>query len=420
MEIKQNKFISIIEYTFALFLILSLNSVYFCAMGPEKNIIITCLLGVALILAIYGIYQLFIRKDRIDRLLVFFILFTVYILVLYFINLKQGTHFSLSQILVIYIFPIISLPIIYYQKKAGYSILKKLSNIIVLLSIISLIGWLLSIAGVPTNSSIMIKWGYICPVNGYFGLDFFPQDSAHFLGLLLPRNTSIFVEAPMFAYVLVIGIAIRKYFVANRSKLITLMLWITVLSTTSTTALIMLIIIYCVNYLVISSEVNSNKILKYLISIGLIIIFGIVIILLLESKQKNMTGSFNIRTDDVMAGIDAWKQHLIVGNGFNSNNVIQQFMNSNRWIQETTGYSSGIFLVLAWGGLYLFMMYISPLFMSRHNKAVLSLQIVNILLLIFVIVPMQFLYIFILMVGVGELLFKGESPLNENSQELSI
>lgn len=415
MEIKQNKFISIIEYIFALFLILSLNSVYFCEIGPGKNLIIMGLLGATVVLTIYGIYQLFVYRDRVDRLLLFFILFTVYILVLYFINLKQGTHILKVQLLAIYIFPVMLLPILYYQKKQNYSILRKISNIVVLLSIISLIGWFLSMAGVPTNLSIVVKWGYIRPVHSYFGLDFFPQDPVHFLGLMLPRNTSIFVEAPMFAYVLIIGIAIRKYFVENRNKFITFVLWFTVISTTSTTALIMLIVIYCINYLILSPQLNSNKALKYIISIGLIISFVVVTIFLIESKQQSMAGSFDLRADDVTAGIDAWKQHLIIGNGFNSNNVIQQFMNSNRWIQETTGYSTGIFLVLAWGGLYLFAMYIMPLFMSKSSKPVLSLQIVNIILLVFVIVPMQFLCIFILMVGVGEMLFKGESPLNENS-----
>lgn len=405
MSIKLRNVISIVEYGFALFLILALNSVYFRTIGAMPKLIKVGLLGFALILSIYGLYRLKKENKDIKRIFIFLFYFAIYMGGLWVLSQSRGYTFTMNQLLTLIIFPILILPILYYQKKDQYSVLIKIYRVVLILAIFSLMGWLLNIFHVHTNYSIYVGWGTARMVNGYFGLSFFPQAPVIFLGIFMPRNTSIFIESPMFAYVLIIAITIRLFLVKNKNRLTGLLLIFTVLTTTSSTALLFLVFVYLVAYLS-KLGVKINKLFLVFMAIVLGAIFCVFIFYIFQQKKNNMSGSYNLRLDDLMAGLQAWSLHPFIGNGINNNTVITEFMNSVRWFTDNTGYSLGLLLPLVYTGIYGVLMYIFPLLTSKNNKSILILNVVNLLLLLIVIVPYDYLCIFIVMVGIGEWIFK--------------
>lgn len=403
MKIKITSIIKSVEYLFAIFLILSLNSVYFCASnGVYRNIITILLLFFTIILNIYGLLRMKQLNEFVNKLVIFVLLFFIYIGIMYMYNVHMGYAISSYQLLILFVFPIFLLPVIYYQKQEKYRLLLVIRDIIFIIAMLSLVGWILKIIGIHTNTSLFVNWGSNYEVKGYFGISYFAQGIVKFFGMMVQRNTGIFVEAPMFAYVLILALTISVFIDNHKSNFKKFIIIMAIFSTTSTTALIMFIMIFLVKYIINMPTDSLKKINKIVLFVIILIFFYIIIYYLLMNKKNDMIGSYSLRQDDIIAGIEAWKLHPLMGNGLNNIDALVNQMSTNRWLTDSTGYSSGIFYILASGGIYLLMMYIFPIFATINKKNICILELLNFFLLLNIIVPISFTVIFILMVGVGE------------------
>lgn len=408
----RNGYVKFVEYIFSIFLILSLNSVYYSTLGMLRPLIIVGLIGSTLVLSIYGIKQMILDDIKVNRLFLFVVFFLVYIITYSQITSSQGFPITKLQMMIMMIFPVLLIPVIYYQRN-NYSLLFKMNNIIIFLAIMSLFFWFLGIMKVPTNMSYTIQWGGTRLAPGYYGLHFFPQGTVSFLGTSILRNTGIFSEAPMYAYILIIGLAMKKFILKNDNKCIDILFIVTIITTTSTTALVMLMLIYLLSYLLnIQNDSSKKHFLKYVLLILLVLIICIIINFLFMSKKEDMSGSYNLRINDVIASFKAWQQHPWIGNGMNNNLAIQQYMSLYRSLEGLTNNSTGILMILAYGGIYLLLFYLVPVLLSFNRKSMFYLQLVNFITLFFIIVPLSFMCIFILMLGVGTVIFNFEKDAN--------
>ncbi|EFU74866.1 hypothetical protein HMPREF9088_0297, partial [Enterococcus italicus DSM 15952] len=199
-----------------------------------------------------------------------------------------------------------------------------------------------------TNSlfiNLSIDWGRIKSIGGNSPFYFVAQQPIVFLGKLLPRNTGIFSEAPM--YSLVLTLALMSYLLIERKKFIldftSIILMITILTTTSTTGVISVLMLY----LFMNISKTSNNYIAMFISILVItpiVIYGGYNII--SAKFAQGIASTSVRLDDIHAGYISWLEKPIMGHGFqNSILAIQSKMAIGRIInlQGNSGFSSGIF-----------------------------------------------------------------------------
>ena len=127
--------------------------------------------------------------------------------------------------------------------RRGFFLFYKLQNIVVLLSLSSVILWLLGPLTdiLRTDTSIRINWGYIQTYKGYFSLLYNIQlEDGTFLNSYLYRNTSIFTEGPMFNLWLIIALLVEFFMRKKVSIIKIVLLTLTLLTTFSTTGFIAL------------------------------------------------------------------------------------------------------------------------------------------------------------------------------------
>ena len=155
----------------------------------------------------------------------------------------------------------------------------------------------------------------------------------------------------MWNLILSIALMIQTLFL-GRNDYKTFILVLTILSTVSTTGvyIIGLIIAYKIIF-----EVSGWK--KY---ITLILVPILLLVLSFIWENKSETVSASIRFDDYKAGIQAWFDSVFFGSGFlNGLRVIESYMDTT--IRGNLGYSNSLFIILAQGGIILFILYLLPM-----------------------------------------------------------
>jgi len=212
-------FTTVIDYLFSIFTILQCNSIYFREDGNKNKIQIIWMILLMLLL-LKAVINMVMRNTNIIPLLEFEILFVMSVFVFLIIS-YQRYSFGVSMVLLYLIFPAIGVVIFYDLFLLGQQerILIRLKNVTVFLAGLSIFFWVLSTMGVPTNSTATIAWGGYQDVSGYLDLHFIAQGKISFMGFNAVRNTGFFVEAPMYSYILCIGLMI-SVFIDHRKRLI--------------------------------------------------------------------------------------------------------------------------------------------------------------------------------------------------------
>lgn len=395
------------EYLLIIGLILTTNSVYYCSVNKTiKFILFAGIFALMMLMAVYVLHTLYQQKRNVMPYLLFFILYMAYMGGFLLANKAQGTVLDIHFVVML-IFPILFVLLMANETLDENSFLVKVHNVIVVLAGISLFFWILALFNVPTTMDLMVNWGTMRFVPGYLGLQFLPQGTVHFLGMDFIRNTGLFVEAPMYAYVLSIGLLINLFVLPKMNKVALVILAVAMLSTASTTALIILILAVAARFLM---KRHLNGLVRLIsivaIVVGLLLVFDVI----LQAKKTNMMGSYSMRIDDIISGYQAWQLHPFFGNGFDMN-VIENYMNIGRIFNRSVGYSSGLFLLLSTGGVYLLALYLMPIIISLFRKEYkLGLfSLFNFILLIGVIVPFTFLYMVMLMYPIALWVWKGQN-----------
>ena len=340
---------SIIDVILMFLLIISTNSIY-------VNIEDSYNFSKYITILIFISFLCKILLVNITRRLFNNILFSlaVYYSVVILISIINITEFTLNNILYYFInFPllVVILILINEQNQLKEWLIYYI-NITILLSIVSLFFWILgsNLNIISSTDYLINKWSDGGVAVSYYNIYFETQRIAIMDNVII-RNSGIFAEAPMWNLILSIALMIQTLFL-GRNNYKTFILVLTILSTVSTTGIyvIGLIIAYKIIF-----EVSGWK--KY-IALTLVPILLLVLSFVWENKSE--TASASIRFDDFYAGIKAWSDSMFFGSGFSSGlRVIESYMDTT--IRANLGYSNSLFLILAQGGITLFILYLLPL-----------------------------------------------------------
>lgn len=232
----------------------------------------------------------------------------------------------------------------------------KLSNVITVIAIISIVMWLLCsiMAIIPTTFMIPYDWTpgvYFIP--SYYNI-YFETQHTYLLGQQVWRNSGIFNEPPMHNMILCTAFAIEYFIRPQKSKLRISILTFAIISTFTTTGQLFLIAITGWHiYKNIGKRYRPLLIIVTPIILGIIYIAGSMI---MESKIKSGgEESVDLRSEDIAYCFEVGMQNPIMGIG------IIPSENDMTWRGAQIGRSNSLFAVFARGGIYMLTLYISAL-----------------------------------------------------------
>lgn len=349
-------YISLQQYIFCLGLLLSTNTVFWVNSNHHyKDIILIILYGSLLLGGTISIWNLSIKKQFKVNITLKVILFVILTSILVIYNVTHETVGNLDSLrMTFFLFVVLFTFYEWYVQGIIKAFWKRFVNLVIIFSMISVILWLLSIMGKSATGMTTINWGNDSAIGSLFGLQFFPQGSVIFLGRSLIRNTGIFAEAPMYAFVLSLALIINLFILNKRIRSFSsLVLMFTLISTTSTTGVLIVILSIFIRTLM---RLPRWWRLLWLI---LVPVVGLIIYFVVSQKIQNMGNSVSDRLDDIQAGYHAWKLAPFLGNGLNNSLAIKQFMAPYRLlVGGNDGFSSGIMEILASGGISLFVLWV--------------------------------------------------------------
>ena len=394
------KLLNILEYIICLFIILDCRSVYRRSVHDYK--IFEILLIFIVTLFLLCIFAKKYTENSNKKVYVFLLLYYLYMILFSIINKVNGIKNY------IYIF-LVTFPALYYyycskddENKCIENMLKKISDLMVIFASISLVLYFLGpVFNILKPTGYMyIDWGGINKVNSYLGLQFVTQRIDTF-GFNFIRNTGIFTEAPMYSLNLTIALAIQLFILKKKSKMKQGILIFTILTTISTTGIMITSIMIIATFLLNKDRGYIKQITK--IMFGPIIIIGLILVIKNSYAEKTNTKSYSTRLDDYKACFLAWKENIIIGNGFNNTSVIESYMSSFR--NGNYGISNSVLVLLAEGGIYLFLIYIIPFYRGIYygikNKDIRITVFTIIIMLLFITTIFTFTIMIINILAMG-------------------
>ena len=354
MIIWQKGLNNVLEYTLALLLILCCNSMIFrsdiidSGGFSEYYLFITISVIVCIYLALNNPLKL---NSKLKRMILFLFSLSLVIFVIQavIVSMAVATEYFFRFILVF-------LSLVLYEavnvyKGTQYVILGKYVKIVTILSLISFILWVFgSLLNILPFSYVNTDWssgqlGLFLPVKSYFNLMFESQGYATIFGLQLIRNCGIFPEAPMYGFVLVIALALNEFYVKDNSKLVFVILLVTIFSTTSYTAIACAVIVLLMKMIVYLKEIRSNilKLLWLILIVFCIVIGGGILQTLIMEKTVTNIISTNRRASDLVICLQTFVKTTI-GCGF---------YNQPAYTNNLSGSTSGLFRMLGEMGILL-------------------------------------------------------------------
>lgn len=348
----------VLEYMLVISTILECNSIYTRTVNYNFNI--SLINNIVIIL--FSFFVIFItkknKKYNISSNCIFIIL---YVLLYFIINVRD------SYIRYVFNF-VILLPIMYLYFKENdmntKNIVTKYSKVVSFLAVLSLLFYLFgTLLNVIPSKNILVNWGGIRVRSSYFFLHFSTQTISLF-GKIIYRNTGVFTEAPMYAYILSLGLISEVIFPTDKSQFKKTIIYITILTTVSTTGIIISTFILLFDY-IFHKEHKSVKKLRKIILLPIICIMSISVFSYLIN-EKSDTKSYSIRMDDISSSINAWKENVLFGNGFSNSFITESYM-SKEFRNGLTGQSSAYGRIISEGGLYLLYIYLFPMIKLIYN-----------------------------------------------------
>lgn len=230
--------------------------------------------------------------------------------------------------------------------------LKAIVNVVAALAAISIILWLAGpVFGVISpNCSISNGWtgsGARITSPGYYHLLYITQYSDLFRSELA-RNTGIFAEGPMYSYVISLAIIFESLLSKRPRAMILVILYITVVSTLTTTGIVFVLAIGFVKLVHRAYTMKSRLRPILLILLGALFVFLTALAFSLLD-QKMTTSSGSIRLDDFRAGFLAWTESPIYGHGLSNIDSVSTHMGGFRLYNQ--GFSNSPFDLLVRGGI---------------------------------------------------------------------
>lgn len=309
-----------LEYLFSFLIIIDCNTIYRQYISGSIMYTICAILLILLIVMTH-------KKLKID-IIFKTVLFVIIIPLFYIFQYDDIQHNDYRlKLYFVYFFCIFPLVYIYYNlAKDKYSVLYKFSSLISILSLYSTFLWLFCsfLQVVPMPHMILNNWAENEFVPSFYYV-YFETQAHSFFGMEIVRNSAIFSEGPMFAICLYTALLIELLLKENINKWHVSFLLAGILTSTSTTAYIVTMIIFTLRF--VSKQKNMIRlIIVYLpvIAIVLLFVFGI----LLQEKESSNAVSYYTRLSGYTKGWEVFMDNPMFGKGFysqtesNSNSII--------------------------------------------------------------------------------------------------
>lgn len=276
------------------------------------------------------------------------------------------------------------------------NILKKISNIIVFLTAISIFfyfaGSILKI--IQPTGEVEVIFGKKQNIPTYFFV-YFESQLHPIFNHWVYRNCSIFCEAPMFNIFLILSLSYEILLKdkINIKKII--IITIGIITSISLIGIILMLVIYSYNILIYA--LNKSKSRKFkVILFAFLILLGILCIYL--SVAKLQTSSYSVRTNNYSVAFKLFKNKPIFGYGYNNyaieNEIAESLFNKKYSI------SSSFTQILVDGGIYITLFYFLPLciltyhYVRIRNYNNLMFIIINCVLFLFMTYSYTLLIVF--------------------------
>lgn len=396
--VTENLYKKIYLYILAILIVVQCSSVLINSTSIISPIISILLFTLTIIVSIDSLIKI-ISNGLLNRNLIVFLFCSIMFSII-FLSYQYVCLYRFNPLHILPFFasiPALTLFFYYhsYNSEEYKLFLLKIVNVITVLAIFSLIFLLLYFLQVPTNVSIQTRWGGTTVVNGYYFLDFITQYGNNVFGLVNIRNTGIFSEGSIFGFVLISALLIQMFIlkISNKHDLFkAFIIVITILTTVSTTAII-LAILSIVLYFLRKKQGIVSIIALPLAFIG----FYFINIVFNSKKSIDLNSSYSIRMNDISSCIQAWRTHLIGGVGVDNNDYISMYFYFFRRLKPA-GTSTGLFSILAYGGILLFIyIFISSFLVMFKDK---NMRIISFLITIFLIYAVvQFTYLYAMFIA---------------------
>ena len=361
LELKRERIFPIIrrvlEVLFAAAVVMDCNSVYANLVESPFNLQKIALVLGGFLLICLGVEQRlrfmdFIKLGILPSFLV--IAYTASLLIV--MPVEPGFLGSSIKFFIIFLPMCILLFQLYRANGSHFTLFYRVSDITVILAILSLVFWTLMVVvqKLEPNGTINTLWGNEISLDTFYGVHFIREKQFEmFLGHKIIRNIGLFPESPMYDIILVTSFY-TDLFLRERSYIGRASLFFVTILTTFGTLAVMLSLLGI--FLFACKEIKVKW--RWIILVGFGALFAAGILILLINKMRTGTGSYNTHLDDFVACLKAWLQYPLFGSGFENYRVIQEHMSEFR--RHNTGITTSLGAVLAQGGIGLTLVYVLP------------------------------------------------------------
>lgn len=337
--------VSALEYFLMFIIILEFNTVF---IEIDNSISRLIYVAIAVTLLLCYIKRELVRLDPIITLLLIGA-------VLPFLNVSPGGENKFIK----YFIVVLPLFIIYLKANLRNSVddmfapLLKFSNLMVLFALISLAYWVFASNLGIIQPTIWVPNGWVGHerlIPAYHFLYYETQETA-FMGYATVRNSGMFEEAPMYNMVLCTALAIEVFIRPRFSRFRALVLFVTILTTFTTTGFIFLtILISWLLYRFLGDKFRSLMIV--LVPLLFYVMYMVSSFIIEDKRSDSGEGSFVSRMRDIENCIDIGLDHPLLGQGLFTKKLTEEDGGNAAY-----GYSNSLFTLFADGGLYTAFLY---------------------------------------------------------------
>ena len=296
------------------------------------------------------------------------------ILILFLLIYVIANNYNAERYLISYVgmfFFLFIFAYVLYQKGEMRAFLRAFSNVMVAIAIISIFFWLFgSILDIlPGRTQLSYYWADRYRTTYSYYYLYFENPSQNIThGSIC--NLGIFTESPGYSgfltYALLIEIVLGKNITEKKQKrkaiLRTIILIVTLFTTNSTKGIIVVLIALAIEYVAKEEKSRIKKVIKVLGSLIAIVVVAYASFTLINGKLETSSGL--VRFDDLRSGFQTFLDNPVFGAGYNNVDAIidhQLVTRGNR------GLSMGLTTILAYGGLWLFSIYLGAVVASFRS-----------------------------------------------------
>ena len=355
--------VGVLEYLWALIVVLNGNSVYNANVFRDYHLLELCLLLTAFLLAVLWFTGRIRTRTSWVSIAVGLALYSVV-----YVSVRQG-QMSAGDFASLFV---MGLPLMFllftsmHEQGRLIPLIRKLADVVCVLAAISLFFWLFGVIlkQIKPNMNTVINWGYQRYIPGFYGLHFQVQiDTTFFQEEYLFRNSGIFTEAPMLNLWLDIALGVELFLREKVSGKRVALLAVTIFTTLSVTGVFFLMV--CVLLYLFRGAAKRQRRRRVLLLVALVLLPVLAVLIGFSVTVKTDTQSYLMRISDYSAGVMLWMDHPIFGSGYGDLKSLQEYMYSPNGI---LGFSNSVTAVLGTGGLWIAMLFYVPHFGSVFTK----------------------------------------------------